>query len=136
MNKKRYTNDDKKRGQRIRAVRKKNHLTQEELAELFDISVSMVKKLESGENNITLSELRCLKNKFNVSSDFILFGEVNNGKHFEYQFESAPVEEKMQIFLNILFQLCGGDNEKFIAFLEKVLEQIYQNNYNRGIKRL
>ena len=65
MNKKKYTNDDKKRGQRIRAVRKSNNLTQENLAELFNISVSMVKKLESGENNITLSELRCLKNKFN-----------------------------------------------------------------------
>lgn len=128
MNKKKYTNDDKKRGQRIRAVRKSNNLTQENLAELFNISVSMVKKLESGENNITLSELRCLKNKFNVSSDYILFGEINNGKHFEYQFESAPMEEKMHIFLNILFQLCGADNQKFIGFLEKAIEQNYKNS--------
>lgn len=128
MNKKKYTNDDKKRGQRIRAVRKNNNLTQEGLAEVFNISVSMVKKLESGENNITLSELSCLKNEFDVSSDYILFGEINNGKHFEYQFESAPVEEKMQIFLNILFQLCGADNQKFVAFLEKAIEQSYKNS--------
>ena len=128
MNKKKYTNDDKKRGQRIRAVRKNNNLTQEGLAEVFNISVAMVKKLESGENNITLSELSCLKNEFDVSSDYILFGEINNGKHFEYQFESAPVEEKMQIFLNILFQLCGADNQKFVAFLEKAIEQSYKNS--------
>lgn len=122
MNKKRYTKDDEKRGQRIKAVRKNNKLTQEGLAELFNISVSMVKKLESGENNITISELKCLKNEFDVSSDYILFGEVINGKHFEYHFESAPVEEKMQIFLSILFHLCGADNEKFFAFLVKAIQ--------------
>lgn len=130
MNKVKYTKDNENRGQRIKAVRKGNGLTQKDLAKLFDVSLSMVKKIESGESSVTISELTCLKNKFDVSADYILFGEVINGKHFEYHFESVSTEEKMQIFLSVLFQLCGADNEKFVTFLIRTIESVEKSENN------
>lgn len=121
MNKKNYTKEDKKRGKRIKAVRKKHNLTQESMAEILNISVSMLKKLESGENNITISSLKYLKSEFNVSSDFILFGEVKNNNHFEYQFESVSSEEKMKIFLKILIILCREEGDRFIKIMERII---------------
>lgn len=128
MNKSKNTKENESRGQRIKAIRKNKGLTQRDLARVLDISLPMVKKIESGESTITIAELTCLKDNFNVSADYILFGEVINRKHFEYHFQSASTEEKMQIFLSVLFQLCGADNEKFIAFLIKTIESVERNN--------
>lgn len=120
MNKKKFTKEDVQRGRRLKAVREMNHLTQEELAELLNISVSMVKKLESGENNLTIEELRRLWEELGVSSDFILFGEVSDNLHLEYSFGSASSEEKMKILLKILSHLCGQENEKYSELIGKI----------------
>lgn len=59
---------------RLKNIRKKLDLTQENMAEIFDISTVAYKKLENGQNNITVKGLRRLNEKLNVSSDYILFG--------------------------------------------------------------
>lgn len=121
MNKKNYTKEDKKRGARLKAMRQKYNYTQESMAEILNVSVSMIKKLESGENNISLSILKRLKNEFNVSSDFILFGEVKNDKYLEYEFESVSGEEKMKIFMRILIILCREEGDKFVKVMERIM---------------
>lgn len=60
---------------RLREIREKNGYTQEEFAELLELSLSGYKKIECGIANITVSKLLILKDKLGISADYILFGE-------------------------------------------------------------
>lgn len=60
---------------KARVIRHQLSLTQEQFAEILDISTQLYKKMESGENNITLNTLNKMKNKLNFSADYLLFGE-------------------------------------------------------------
>ena len=62
-------------GNRLRDIRCGMNLTQEQFAEMLDISTQLYKKMESGENNISLSTLQKMKMKLNFSTDYLLFGE-------------------------------------------------------------
>ena len=61
---------------RLRQIRENMGLTQEQFAEILGISVSAYKKVESGENNVSLSSLRLLHKEMNISADHVLFGET------------------------------------------------------------
>lgn len=122
MNKKNYTNEDIERGRRLKAVREMNNLTQEDLAGVLNVSVSMVKKLESGENNITLTGLKKLKDKLGVSSDFILFGDPNDNKHEAYSIKSASKEDKVKILIYILSHFCGIESEKCEEIIDELVK--------------
>ena len=60
---------------RLREIRKQSKNTQESFSELLNISTSAYKKLESGENQISVRCLERLYRKLDVSADFILFGK-------------------------------------------------------------
>jgi transcriptional regulator with XRE-family HTH domain len=60
-------------GETIRELRKKKGVTQEQLAEVLDISVPAISKWESGQTNPELSMLPILARYFEVTLDF-LFG--------------------------------------------------------------
>lgn len=62
-------------GKRLRDIRCKLDLTQERFAEILDISPQLYKKMENGENNISLNTLKKMKTKLNFSTDYLLFGE-------------------------------------------------------------
>ena len=63
---------------RMRQIRENSGLTQEQMAEILGISSSGYKKVESGENSISISSLRCLHKEMNVSADHVLFGETKS----------------------------------------------------------
>lgn len=63
---------------RLRQIRENMGLTQEQFAEILGISVSVYKKVESGENNVSLSSLRSLHKEMNISADHVLFGETKS----------------------------------------------------------
>ena len=65
-------------GKRLRDMRCKINLTQEKFAEMLDVSTQLYKKMESGENNISISTLKKMKRKFNFSTDYLLFGEKDS----------------------------------------------------------
>ena len=62
-------------GKRLRDIRSQLNLTQEQFAEKLDISTQLYKKMEIGENNISLNTLNKMKDKLNFSTDYLLFGE-------------------------------------------------------------
>lgn len=61
--------------ERIRKIRKSNHMTQEEIAEELEVSISTYKKMEAANSAISVENLKRMKRKMNVSADYILFGE-------------------------------------------------------------
>ncbi len=59
-------------GKRIREERLKKHLTQEQLSEYSDISLSYMGQIERGERKVTLETLLRICSCLKVSIDFLL----------------------------------------------------------------
>lgn len=66
---------DKNMGPRIKIAREKAGYTQEKLAELMDVSVQYLAKLEAGRVGISLSNFVTLCGILGVSADYLLWGE-------------------------------------------------------------
>ena len=124
MGKVRISPESIKRGQRIKSIRMLENWTQENLAEIFDISTSALKKIESGENNITIREMEILHNKPGVSADFLLFGEVKENKDLELSFETLTGEEKYRLLMRLLLYVCNVENEKYRKSIEEFINSI------------
>ena len=78
-------------GGNIRKARQRSNLTQEQLAELVDITPQYLSDLERGVVGTSTSTLIKLSNKLNVTTDFLLFG---SGR--EMDSDSAILIEKMR----------------------------------------
>ena len=63
-------------GLRIREIRTNKNLTQEELAELADISVTHISALERGVKNANLSKFVAIANALQVSADTLLIDVI------------------------------------------------------------
>ena len=62
-------------GHRIYALRKERRLSQEELAEMADISKQTVSLVEGGKREVLASNIAKLAEVLGVSTDYLLFGE-------------------------------------------------------------
>lgn len=65
-------------GMRIRAIRKAKRFSQEELAERVGISVTHMSHIETGNTKMSLPVLAKLAQTLDVSTDSILFGNLEN----------------------------------------------------------
>ena len=61
-------------GERLRALRKENHLTQEQLAELLHVEHSKISKMENDRMDVPSRDAINLRKIFNTTLDFILCG--------------------------------------------------------------
>lgn len=66
-------------GNRIRDYRVMNRLTQTSFAEAAGISVNFLSEIENGKRGFSTDTLYYICNAFNISADYILFGEKNTG---------------------------------------------------------
>jgi transcriptional regulator with XRE-family HTH domain len=62
-------------GQRVRAIRQKRGLTQQELADLLGTNQSHVANVERGERGVTLHQIVKMAKALQVSTDEILLGD-------------------------------------------------------------
>lgn len=95
-------NTDREIGQRIRAVRKENQLSQEKMAEILGIhSTTHYQNIEYGKSKVTTNQLQILYDKFNASPNYILLGKVEGKQEYVYDFVRLPADEKIKIYLGI-----------------------------------
>ena len=95
-------NTDREIGQRIRAVRKENQLSQEKMAEILGIhSTTHYQNIEYGKSKVTTNQLQILYDKFNASPNYILLGKVEGKQEYVYDFVRLPADEKIKIYLYI-----------------------------------
>ncbi len=66
---------------RLKEIRKENKLTQEEMAQKFNIDHTSISKYETGATMISLSFLYQICNIYNISADYLL-GKINKPKYF------------------------------------------------------
>ena len=72
--------DQIKTGKLIAKLRKEKGMTQQELADIFNINYRSVSKWETGKTMPDISNIDLLSEIFNVTSDELLKGELNNQK--------------------------------------------------------
>ena len=104
-------------GKRIREERLKAHLTQEQLAEYSDISLSYMGQIERGERKVTLETLLRICNCLKVSVDFLLkdsykADEDNTVTQFKQLISNKSFDEK-QMAIDVLKTIFNHiDNSK------------------------
>ena len=85
-------------GKRIKSKRKEKHMTQEQLAELMDVSLQMISNLEQGKKAIRPENIIKLCASLDVSADFILMGrysECENNEMLKKIKKLAPSKQKL-----------------------------------------
>lgn len=63
---------------RIQTFRANNSLTQKEIATSIDMSLSGLKKIETGKTNVTVPYLLKMHEEYGMSADYVLFGETES----------------------------------------------------------
>jgi len=66
---------NKEIGKRIQALRLTEGYSMERLAELLEIGLSLLESIESGESEPSVKHLMGLSNIFDVSLDYLVFGD-------------------------------------------------------------
>ena len=98
-------------GRRIKAAREKKKLTQEQLAELVDLSPMHVSVIERGVKLPKLETLINIANVLDVSADVLLQDVVNN------QIKLCASEAS-----ELINQLSGEDQRRVLAALRSFVE--------------
>lgn len=109
----------KKIGNRIKGIREREGLSQEDLAKRMDISRVAVSQIENGKRKICTEELISISRTFNVSTDILLDLEKDIEVIFEKSKEGKP-EEKQEIRISVPQQNIEKFKEVLLYILGKV----------------
>lgn len=98
-------------GNRIRERRKQLGLTQEQLAELIDVTPQMISTAENGSKGIRPENIIKLSSSLNVSCDYLLTGKSSAGD-FDILVENIKTlhPDDIDKFINLLYLLKNMTN--------------------------
>lgn len=122
------TRNNKEIAGRLKELRLNLKYTQEQFAEFIDISVQLYKKMESGENNISIATLHKMKKKMEFSVDYLLFGEKDDQEMIWNRVIALDDSDKEKLLLR-LFILLSSDDRRVSAksreeYLFQILDQV------------
>lgn len=98
-------------GKRIQQRRKQLALTQEQVAEMMNVSVQMISNLERGNKAIRIDNLVNLSNILNISTDYILTGKETITDLSALTERIQSLTEKEQQMIELLIDFCSKDND-------------------------
>ena len=93
-------------GNRISKRRKQLNLTQEVLAEKMNVSVQMISNLERGNKSIKIENLLKLCEILNVSTDYILKGELIDSDKEEAFTKLLKLNKQDYKMIEMLIDFC------------------------------
>lgn len=84
-------------GSRVNAVRKQRRLTQEQVAEMMDVSIQMISNLEQGKKAIRPENLVKISRILQVSTDYLLTGSTHpeDGLGLSSKIQKLPLSQQM-----------------------------------------
>ena len=97
-------------GQRIQIRRKQRGYTQEQLAELMNVSIQMVSNLERGNKAIRIDNLIKLSEILEVSTDYILTGKETADDIEALNTRIEQLSERDRKMINLLADFCLSEN--------------------------
>jgi transcriptional regulator with XRE-family HTH domain len=99
--------------EQLTKLRKRNNMTQTDLAKLMDVKQYVISSWEIGRSEPTISQLKMLSNIFKISVDYLLDKEFI-GSCNEEEYNNAIKNVKMDAedeFLNEVIKECGKLSE-------------------------
>ena len=96
-------------GKRIQNRRKQLSLTQEQLAEMMNVSIQMVSNLDRGNKASRIDNLINLSRILDVSTDYILTGKETTEDIQVLTSRIAQLPEKERKMLEMLVDFCMDD---------------------------
>lgn len=91
-------------GKRIRYIRMEQGLTQEQMAELADVSTNYISRIELGNARFSLAVLIRVSNALNVSTDYILVDVIKRAR-CQYNKRAIGCEELSDTQLEFVEQI-------------------------------
>ncbi|MBE5870175.1 MAG: helix-turn-helix transcriptional regulator [Lachnospiraceae bacterium] len=98
---------------RLRKIREEMQLSQEQFADLLDISTSAYKKIETFERQISLMVLKKINQKLHASVDYILYGEKEGLDATWKAVLNCNERDKMILFLRLYQYFVHVKNENY-----------------------
>lgn len=98
-------------GKRIQQRRKQLSLTQEQVAEMMNVSVQMISNLERGNKAIRIDNLINLCSILSVSTDYILTGKETLTDLAALTERIQLLPEKEQKMIELLIDFCSKNTE-------------------------
>lgn len=102
-------------GLRVRSFRRKKGLSQEELAEMVNISVTHMSHIETGNTKLSLPVFVALAEALEVSTDALLHDQVTNQAAVSWE-------------IIALLETCSPAQARCIADVVKVVRQSFDQN--------
>ncbi|MDC3418514.1 helix-turn-helix domain-containing protein [Aquibacillus salsiterrae] len=100
-------------GERLRMIRKKQGLSQEELAHLSNTHPTYIGQLERGEKNVTVDTLDKVTNALNISlEELFRFSSIN----------PKSVDESILQLNNLLVEVNNEDRQTILKIIHIMLE--------------
>lgn len=117
---------------RLKELRLNLKYTQEQFAEFLDISVQLYKKMESGENNISIATLHKMKKRLKFSVDYLLFGEKDDQETIWNRVTALDDSDKEKLLIRLFVMMTSDDRrvseksteEHLFQILDQVMEGI------------
>ena len=101
--------DQEKFGNLIKEIRKKNNLTQKDLALKYNVTYQAVSKWENGKNLPDISLIRQIANDFNMSIDDMMSGVIKEKKNNK-KIMLISIISLLVIIVVLLFLLLSKNN--------------------------
>jgi transcriptional regulator with XRE-family HTH domain len=98
-------------GKRIQNRRKQQGYTQEQLAEMMNVSIQMVSNLERGNKAIRIDNLINLSQILEISTDYILTGKTTADDNEALTSRIAQLSLKDRKMVEMLVEYCLTENE-------------------------
>lgn len=92
-------------GLRLKQIRQELHLTQEQLAEILDLSPRYLAQIEAGTRNMSTATLYTICEKLPVSADYLFLGR-----------KSAENSD------NIVIEMLKNLDEAYLPYAEEILK--------------
>lgn len=129
MSKKYIGQERRELAERIRQIRISMDYTQEKFAEILGISLTAYKKIESGENQITINGLRILNRELNVSADYLLFGTRSDSEKTWEAIQNCSEDDKLMLMLRLFMYFSEAKKGKYLSreALREMNEKVFKN---------
>lgn len=98
-------------GKRIQNRRKQLMFTQEQLAEMMNVSIQMVSNLERGNKAIRIDNLINLSQILDISTDYILTGKETTDDIQTLTARIAQLPDRDRKMVEMLVEFCLDDNK-------------------------
>lgn len=98
-------------GKRIQNRRKQLALTQEQLAEMMNVSIQMVSNLERGNKAIRIDNLVNLSQILQISTDYILTGKETAEDMNALTARIAQLSTKDRKMIEMLVEYCQNEHK-------------------------